>query len=646
MKRVALLLLLSLVGVGGCGGSGDSEAPQPKWANVTPEQIAEAKKHGVPVAFEDAVGLRFVLIPAGTFQMGSPDNEKWRDDDERMHEVTLTKPFYLATTETTQATWSAVMGNNPSKHRGSALPATNVSWPRCWRFMKHLNRTIPGGGYRLPTEAEWEYACRAGTTTRYWSGDDEKELARVGWTKTNSDGKPHPVATKPANPWGLHDMHGSVWEWCQDGRSPYGEAPATDPMNLGSTAMMRGGSWFNVDARSACRSWSHGDDGCFTVGFRVARDVVADQPPPLASVPERGEELAEDEVAFFAWWDRLGYPDVESLRFVRVASANWIQYGDDPKTPIYDHAFLLSADAARFEVMTTDMRVKRFVATEPGAAETERIGFDEVDLEEFVTTGLDPGTGDQFQLHRWLSPNQSFRALVLARACAARGLEALAHRLCELAVREQWNPIRGGRPDPDRFAGLKRDLADDAFVGLVERVPSLAWSNAELAVAFERFARAFPDHRDAERAREFAKAYASWPESVPEVEAGSRDEETAALIRTVQRQPFDAWGSNAPEQTESPARARLLAVGAVPQLLSLVDSNAATRTVVTHFSAKGQIRDWKVLSSLGDVATALLRKLASGSLDEDWSNRPSTPEARAAKFRERAERWWASVRDK
>jgi formylglycine-generating enzyme required for sulfatase activity len=287
VKRIAIaVLLLALLGVAACGGEEQEPAAiVPSWAKVAPEQIAEAKKHGVPVAFENDLGMRFVLIPAGTFVMGSPEDEVGRrehtiassedrvgDYEGPQHAVTLS-PFYSAVTEVTNAQYRKFK----SDHAGSAatggddLPVAEVSHEDATAFVKWLSEQGLGV-YRLPSEAEWEYACRAGTKTRFWSGDDDADLARVGWYLANSGGRPHAVGQKPANRWGLCDMHGNVWEWCQDSHSFYEAKAVTDPLIEGPDSLVfRGGSWDSPGARyarSASRGshWGHPDD---SIGFRL-----------------------------------------------------------------------------------------------------------------------------------------------------------------------------------------------------------------------------------------------------------------------------------------------------------------------------------------------------------------------------------------
>ncbi|MBN1847182.1 MAG: SUMF1/EgtB/PvdO family nonheme iron enzyme, partial [Deltaproteobacteria bacterium] len=196
----------------------------------------------------NSLGMKFVYIFPGTFTMGSPANEKDRDDNELQHQVTLTKGFYMQTTEVTQGQWKDVMGNNPSyfKNCGDDCPLESISWNDAQEFINRLNRKEGAQKYRLPTEAEWEYACRAGSTTRFYFGDSESDLGEYAWYDGNSGGKTHPLAQKRPNAWGLYDMHGNVWEWCEDW---YGETihpgSVTDPIGAsgGSYRVLRGGSW-------------------------------------------------------------------------------------------------------------------------------------------------------------------------------------------------------------------------------------------------------------------------------------------------------------------------------------------------------------------------------------------------------------------
>ncbi len=237
----------------------------------------------IAAKFTNELGMKFVLIPAGTFLMGSPLNEAGRDSDERRHKVTLTRPFYMQTTEVTQGQWQTVMGANPSHFRGcgETCPVERVSWHDAQRFIFRLNAMAGPNTYRLPTEAEWEYAARAGSQTALSNGrltvtgcDHDAKLDHVGWYCGNSDQKSHPVAQKQPNSWGLYDMHGNVWEWCQDWYGDYPSGPATDPQGptTGLIRVNRGGSWwwFARFCRSANRIRYMPFDRTEDIGFRLA----------------------------------------------------------------------------------------------------------------------------------------------------------------------------------------------------------------------------------------------------------------------------------------------------------------------------------------------------------------------------------------
>ncbi|MEI6656399.1 MAG: formylglycine-generating enzyme family protein [Verrucomicrobiota bacterium] len=210
------------------------------------------------------VTMDLVLISSGTFTMGSD-----KGGNERAHQVTLTKPFYLGKTEVTQEQWQQVMGGNPSEFKDAKNPVENVSWDDCQEFVVKLRKKVPGQTFRLPTEAEWEYACRAGTT-----GDYAGNLDDMAWYDDNSGSKTHPVGQKKPNAWGLYDMHGNVWEWCADwyGDDPHGAV--TDPTgpNTGSARVGRGGSWYRDGSgcRSANRRRSTPGIRNRNLGFRVA----------------------------------------------------------------------------------------------------------------------------------------------------------------------------------------------------------------------------------------------------------------------------------------------------------------------------------------------------------------------------------------
>ncbi|HNC46436.1 MAG TPA: formylglycine-generating enzyme family protein [Acidobacteriota bacterium] len=254
----------------------------------------------LPPVFTNCIGMEFVLIPTGSFLMGSTDAEmeavlanakrydsdakrEWFTPEQRQHRVTLSQPFYLGKFQVTQAEWQVVMGNNPSYFEGERLPVEQVSWDDSQKFLKKLNETEDGYLYRLPSEAEWEYACRAGTTTPFSFGET------ITTHQVNYDGEyPYgnaptgecrhtttPVGTFPANKWGLHDMHGNVCEWCQDTwQEDYNGSPVDGSAwekDSYRGRVMRGGSWLYGPwfCRSASRLWDCAESHGWYYGFRV-----------------------------------------------------------------------------------------------------------------------------------------------------------------------------------------------------------------------------------------------------------------------------------------------------------------------------------------------------------------------------------------
>ena len=250
-------------------------------------QAEAAARLGMPVEQSVDLGggarLELVLVPAGRFRMGSPAKEKYRSEDEAQHWVVITRPFYMGKHEVTQEVWEKVMGENPSNFKGARNPVENVSWDDCQEFLKKLNALgKERGQFRLPTEAEWEWACRAGTRTRFCSGDADAGLADYAWFDANSGNTTHPVGTRRPNAWGLHDLHGNVWEWCGDwyGEDYYAKSPKYDPAGpaTGSLRVLRGGSWYYYPnlCRSSARNWGDPANGYGCFGFRVV--VVAAGP--------------------------------------------------------------------------------------------------------------------------------------------------------------------------------------------------------------------------------------------------------------------------------------------------------------------------------------------------------------------------------
>jgi formylglycine-generating enzyme required for sulfatase activity len=223
--------------------------------------------------------MKLRLISDGEFLMGSQETEEGHTGNEGpVHRLRITKPFYLGVYEVTQADYENVVGENPSEFKGAARPVECVSWEDAVAFCRKLSAK-EGHEYRLPTEAEWEYACRAGSAGRYCFGDDESELGRYAWYEDNAGGTTHPVGQKEPNAWGLYDVHGNVWEWCTDWYGNYGPDAVIDPPGpeSGSYRVDRGGGWSCSAGR--CRAAYRGRCGPsgrgYSLGFRLARTVFS-----------------------------------------------------------------------------------------------------------------------------------------------------------------------------------------------------------------------------------------------------------------------------------------------------------------------------------------------------------------------------------
>jgi formylglycine-generating enzyme required for sulfatase activity len=216
----------------------------------------------------NSIGVELVLIPKGTFLMGSPTEEEEASTKEEQHQVTISKDYFLGVYEVTQGQYEKLMGTNPSYFDSRELigfdtsmhPVEQISRENVVEFCKRLSEMPEekeeGRVYRLPTEAEWEYACRAGTTTAFSFGESSKSLDEFAWYIENSNGQTHPVGEKRPNAWGLYDMHGNILEWCSDWYGEYPKGPVTDPVGLkeGSYPVFRGGSFCHE--ASGCRSAS------------------------------------------------------------------------------------------------------------------------------------------------------------------------------------------------------------------------------------------------------------------------------------------------------------------------------------------------------------------------------------------------------
>lgn len=253
-----------------------------------------------PKEITNSLGMRLVLIPNGTFKMGAPSSEKGVESDEIEHEVIIGREFYIGAFEVSQSQFTKVMGFNPSLFQGERIaerdpesgrvlknldslnrPVERVSWEEAVEFCRRLSEfpeeKREGRVYRLPTEAEWEYACRAGSQTAFNFGESSLTLGNYSWFRWNSNDQTHPVGKKKPNAWGLFDMHGNVWEWCSDWYGEYPKETTIDPRGppKGLFRVFRGGSWCSedVECRSALRYGCNPANRYDDVGFRLAVSV-------------------------------------------------------------------------------------------------------------------------------------------------------------------------------------------------------------------------------------------------------------------------------------------------------------------------------------------------------------------------------------
>jgi len=274
-------LLLSVALSVGCGGTVVAQQVETQRLVPAKEQASAVATEGHPQEVINTLGMKLLRIPAGTFTMGSPASEEQRYDGETQHQVTLSKPFSMGRTEVTQGQWKKVMGTEPWKgedyvREGDDYPAVYVSWDDAVAFCKKLSG-MEGRTYRLPTEAEWEYACRGGTQTAFSFGDDEADLEKYAWFSANAyktkEKYAHRIAQKLPNSFGLYDMHGNVWEWCSDWHGDYPSSPLRDPQgpDSGSFRVLRGGSWVGAPnlVRCALRNSITPEYRVSNYGFRL-----------------------------------------------------------------------------------------------------------------------------------------------------------------------------------------------------------------------------------------------------------------------------------------------------------------------------------------------------------------------------------------
>ncbi|MDM8551883.1 formylglycine-generating enzyme family protein [Desulfobacterales bacterium HSG2] len=324
MKQKAYVLIaavawLALAAIINCG-----EKSEERDAKSVPVRNSQSGKHGlkpapdsqpkIPKFLTNTVGMKFVYIPPGSFMMGSPRDEAGRYvDREKQHQVKLTRGFYMQVTEVTQGQWEAVMKKNPSyfKNCGKDCPVEQVSWNDVQRFVWRLNHRERLHTYSIPTEAEWEYACRAGTVTRFnWGDEADCSKANYGVAfirnecKEINPGRTVKVGSFPPNAWGLYDMHGNVGEWCLDRFDNYPSKEVTDPAGGYATVdrVYRGGSWSVISryCRSANRDADSPNAKLGDVGFRLVRSVsgyrtrgLIVDPYPVIQQNENGYGVAQ-----------------------------------------------------------------------------------------------------------------------------------------------------------------------------------------------------------------------------------------------------------------------------------------------------------------------------------------------------------------
>ena len=230
--------------------------------------------NAISIPVKDGISIEMVKVEAGTFMMGATSEMKDPYDWEKpVHQVTLTNDYYMGKYEVAQALWQAVMGNNPSHFKGENLPVETVNWNECQEFISKLN-SMTGRKFRLPTEAEWEYAARGGKKSRSYQYSGSSNISDVAWYDGNSGSKPHPVGTKQANELGIYDMSGNVYEWCSDWYGSYSSSSQTNPTGAdsGSCRVFRGGCWINFARRCRLSYRDHNtpDERFYDLGLRLA----------------------------------------------------------------------------------------------------------------------------------------------------------------------------------------------------------------------------------------------------------------------------------------------------------------------------------------------------------------------------------------
>jgi formylglycine-generating enzyme required for sulfatase activity len=283
-----------------------SPPPKTHTATVATKGSEKEAGAGLPKTATNSIGMEFVLIPAGSFMMGvTEDSQGYYAEEGPRHRVTISQPFYLGKYEVTQQQWAALMDKDFSKFKGRDNPVHFVSWDAAQEFIQRLNQKEGTDKYRLPTEAEWEYAARAGTSSLYWFGNDDKNFGEYEWYEGNCGGQIHPVGQKRPNAWGLYDMQGNVSEWVQDWfqKDYYAHSPQQDPkgpasgecvIKSGACRVMRGGRCDLDGTRLSIRSHNQPDKGAQFDGFRLAFSLNGAQVARSASLDEIIDKTAKN----------------------------------------------------------------------------------------------------------------------------------------------------------------------------------------------------------------------------------------------------------------------------------------------------------------------------------------------------------------
>ncbi len=367
---------------------------------VSPTQIAKTP----PTTLTNSIGMEFSLIPAGEFYMGSPESEKDRDPVEGpVHHVNISQPFYMGKYKVTQKQWSDVMGNNPSNLKGDDLPVEQVSWYDVQNFIKKLNEKEGKNKYRLPSEAEWEYAVRAGTNTTYFFGENISELGDYAWY-SESSGRTHPVGQKKPNPWGLYDLRGNGFEWMQDiyhGFYGYNGAPTdgsawegvTSEGGVGSKRVLRGSGgctlYNNMDFQ--CRSASRYSEAqgirSSEIGFRLVMETnntvnqTPDVTPPVSLIPIITPNL-----------DQKTFTNSIGMEFVQIPAGEFDMGSsqneagrDEDESPVHRVKIANAFYMGKYEV--TQKQWHDIMGTDPSYFKGDNLPVEQVslnDVQEFI----------------------------------------------------------------------------------------------------------------------------------------------------------------------------------------------------------------------------------------------------------------------